>query len=152
MNPAPDLTAWLNACLDEHERIAREATPGPWLVGTERDHLVDHVIYGQSTAWSGRIAQVCSVELGQNQVGHTDAEHIALHDPVAVLADIAAKRRIIDRVLEDAAIAADPLRSQRCTDTEWQLVTMARDVLRALASAYAHRDGYMSEEWSLGPS
>jgi hypothetical protein len=125
------LVEWLTAILDEDERVARAASPGPWRTNAEQDEVlaVDDITVCDGFA------------LSNNQVRNT-VRHIALHDPAAVLADIAAKRAIIARVADDAALAEQPLRAQRASDMEWYLISMARDTLRLLASGYAHRDGF----------
>lgn len=87
------LCAFLLARLDEDEQAAKAALPGPWLVGTEHDHLLDWVVYGQSR-WAGHLGQVCNVEYGHD--GADNAAHIARHDPATVLADVAARRRIVE--------------------------------------------------------
>jgi hypothetical protein len=77
--------------------------------------------------------------------GDADSMLVQMMSPAAVLADIAAKRKIIERVAEDAAIADNPLRAQSASNMQWYLATRARDVLRLLASAYVTRPGYLAE-------
>lgn len=80
------------------------------------------------------------------------AEHIALHDPAAVLADIAAKRQLLnahDREHECIELTGSGDRS--VVDGEpWQLwegyYRKHCFVVRCLAAALAHRPGYR-EEW-----
>lgn len=136
-----ELVEWLLAVLDEDERVARAAIPrggtGTW------DWNCDHTEpypFSHDLCAKLECDEITLYDEGGHNVNQT--QHIALHDPAAVLADIAAKRAIIARVAEDAAIASDPLRSQNASGMEWHLVQMARDTLRILASAYAHRDGF----------
>jgi len=77
------ITGFTLARIGEVEAVARAAAPGPWLRGTEREHLVDDVMYGQSTVWPGHIAQVCNFEYAAEREGN--AAHIARHDPRFVL-------------------------------------------------------------------
>lgn len=74
-----DPIAFLRARLDEDEQVALAAKPGPWQVdgGTVyARHPTDEI------------------------VDYTDsADHIARHDPTRVLADVAAKRQIIELVI-----------------------------------------------------
>jgi hypothetical protein len=88
------LVEFLRARLDEDEAVARAASDGPWIRGAERDHLADNVVYGQSASWAVHITQVCNVDYGHNR--DADSTHIARHDPQRVLADVAAKRAIVD--------------------------------------------------------
>jgi hypothetical protein len=88
-----DIADFLAARWDEVAATATAALPGPWMRGTERAHLADNVLYGQSRDWPGHIVQVCNFDYGHNKAA--DATHIALNDPVAVLADIEAKRNIL---------------------------------------------------------
>src|SRR6516162_9337625 len=82
-----DLAAFLRARLDEDEAAANATTPGPWMAGAERAHLVDNVVYGQSE-WPDHIQQVCNVNYAQHKAGN--ATHIARHDPARALREVAA--------------------------------------------------------------
>ena len=139
-----DLAAWLTACLDADERTAREAierAPAPW---RNDDGLVVHS--GPEDYARGR--GLWDSE-GTRDPHHLCmelevAEHVALHDPAAVLADIAAKRRLLglhrDRV-------RDPLDGLCDTcDPQGAIEMVPCPTLRALASAYAGRDGWR-EGW-----
>lgn len=119
-----ELVEWLLAVLDEDERVARAAQTEhatPWRAGTSHvyDNGPDRVC--DSPTWDGEAHCV---------------DHIALHDPAAVLADIAAKRRLLNLCAEWQAMAfADPARQH-------ELFACAKNTRRLLASAYAHRDGF----------
>lgn len=110
-----DLVQWLRAQLDEDERIAR-ACPGNGEWSAE-----DIAVYGPDL----------SVEV---------RAHMAEHDPRRVLAEVDAKRRIIDlhKGVNDYCAECDLVRSNYpyhpCT------------TLRLLALPYADRPGYR-EEW-----
>jgi hypothetical protein len=68
------------------------------------------------------------------QISHAEAEHIAAHGPHRVLADVNAKRRLI----EEAIDADEPGEYWNSESRDW--------VLRFLAVAYAeHRD--YSQAW-----
>lgn len=133
-----DLVAFLKARLDEDEQVALAAAAGTWLHGTERSHLVDEVVYGQSP-WGGHIQHVCNVELAGPQ-GLPSAAHIARHDPARVLAEVQAKRRIIGRFEE----TAPPYASSRQQEIH---ETLRDEVLEFLALPYASHPGYRAE-WS----
>lgn len=81
-----DLAAFILARQAEREAAARAATAGPWEVGSVDDDLAD--VWGQSPnkVTAAHDYPCCTVE---------DAEHIARHDPAWVLADVAAKRRLV---------------------------------------------------------
>lgn len=94
-----DLVAFVRRCVDEDERVAREA-PGPaWVRAIERD--------GEPGKWRGVKAQLVTLPPDKphplvvgTEVARSDhywvAEHIALWDPARVLAEVEAKRRILD--------------------------------------------------------
>jgi len=117
-----DLVTWLRAQLDEDERVAR-AVPG-------------------SGCWSKYI------EAGDGAAIETDpggdpgaiigdepmAEHMARHDPVRVLAEVAAKRRILDEVV--GGLAREERWARR----------FAEHLARLLALPCADQPGYR-EEW-----
>src|SRR2546423_10960409 len=79
-----DLIAFLRARLDEREQIARAAEPGPWRV------LEDS---SGSVAVGPEDFGIASDHTGQNRASYV---HIAANDPARVLADVDAKRRIIE--------------------------------------------------------
>lgn len=62
---------------------AEAAQSGPWMTGEIANHLVNEVVYGQSTGWPGHITQACNVEYADG--GMPNARYIALmHPPVAL--------------------------------------------------------------------
>lgn len=120
-----DLVEFLRARLDEDEAAARRAKPGPWTqdggsiyAGHPTEEVVDWV-YDDS--W----------------------EHIARHDPARVLAEVEAKRRIVE--LADEASGLDAV-----VDGEFRVGS--RDpvaepyigdlILRHLAAPYAGHPDY----------
>ncbi len=128
-----DLITFLRAQLDEDERIARAASPGPWEWLTENgepwqpkpdgwlDYTGEYLGVGKD---SGTL-------FGPGMTPHADAVHIAAHDPARVLREIEAKRRIVDRYAW--------LREHGDTGgTAW--------VLPLLALPYADRPGFQ-ESW-----
>lgn len=149
-----DLVQWLQAELDEDERMARAAaedTDERGLDGAWRYH-------GQ------RVETVSSrtvVALGsQNQMSPGVGRHIAEHDPVRVLLELNAKRQLLAEYtktvgrLEEIAVLLSRLRDKDqdpyLTEVEWASVVHRRDtlheVLRLLALPYADRPGYR-QEW-----
>lgn len=81
-----ELVKWLGQQLDEDERIARAASPGPWHVNAESDEVlaVDGITVAEGFALSGRQLRATT-------------EHIAVHDPARVLREVDAKRRVLTR-------------------------------------------------------
>lgn len=114
-----DLVTWLRAQLDEDERVAQAAIPGPWVAdGDEVLHDGDQVVLS----------------------GHS-TEHVARHDPVRVLAEMEAKRELI-AVYEEAAEYYDKIDRRAPAGEAHGL----RTALKHLALPYADREGYR-EEW-----
>lgn len=86
-----ELVQFLRARLDEDERIAKAATPGPWLVN---DESFIETIYARD----GHTAVVAGGRWGGEAPvfeSDEDATHIARHDPARVLAEVEAKRRLL---------------------------------------------------------
>lgn len=112
-----DLAEFLQARLDEDEREARQPVPGPWEIqGEPRETLV------YSRPFGTRVA-----------VGWLrDLRHIARHDPARVLAEVATKRRMVER-------------HRVCDDVWFGDVSTCPD-MRDLAAPYADHPDYR-EEW-----
>jgi uncharacterized protein DUF6221 len=86
-----DLVAFLNARLDEDERIALAATPGPW-------HAQEDAVFAGShrpPGYSRGIAITRASYTGSILDHSANATHIAYHDPASVLREVATKRAII---------------------------------------------------------
>jgi hypothetical protein len=137
---ADDLVAFLRARLDEDEAAAREATPGPWTVNGP---IGDDAIYaddqGVCVVGGGRWGGEASVF---DRDG--DKRHIARHDPARVLAEVDAKRRILD--LWSAAFQ-NPRDAAQFAGPDWDRVRdAARWTVRKLAAPYADHPDYR-EEW-----
>lgn len=119
----PMLT-WFYAQLDEHERIA------------------------QAAGWKSPHWDEDDIESLESEA----AQHIALHDPAAVLADIASKRAIAALHSPRIPPWGDELKPdiwQVCgscgTSDGWNDVNYPCPTMRALASAFASRPGYRKE-------
>lgn len=152
-----DLIAWLRAQLDEDERIALAtfdvnvrvamsngaATPR-WIPDPETSGVRDE----------GGVSRV-------HHTWHREREHIARHDPARVLADVAAKRAILDlhyiieRKVNWIDAEGDDWQNHQpvcviCVE-KYSLVTIPDDLgpcktVHLLATAYADRPGWR-EEW-----
>jgi hypothetical protein len=149
-----NLVHWLQAQLDEDERMARaaaEESEGRGLDGAWRYHDQHVEMIDSHTV----------VALGpENRMSPGVGRHIAEHDPVRVLLELNAKRQILDEYnkavgrLEEIAALLSRLRDKDqdpyLTEVEWASVIHRRDtlhgVMRLLALPYADRPGYR-EEW-----
>lgn len=107
-----DLIAWLRVQLDEDERVARAVDPREWLDGDAWAEL-DGAVRAHAAAW----------------------------DPHRVLAEVEAKRRVLE--LTDF--------SAQFPDTDGGYDSACEDVIKLLALPYADRPGYLPE-WRPSPS
>lgn len=124
-----DLVAWLRAQLDEDAMFAREAVDREWF---SADNYVESRDGGE----------VARFEI------KADARHASGWSPARVLAEVAAKRRIIDEHpnVNDGDCGT-------CVHGRWGYPTHGGsdpqlwpcDTLRLLASVYAGRPGWRSE-------
>jgi hypothetical protein len=116
-----DLATFLRARLDEDEALAREAPDGPWHIGNAVDPTKTcnvHTFPGARLVADG--------------LNWLVAEHIARHNPARVLAEVEAKRRMVNRITYHADLMG------------WDEVH--GDLLRSLASVYAEHPQY-KENW-----
>lgn len=134
MGDVGELVAWLRAQLDDDQAEAEAATPGPWIdaSGNAGDVIVEQL----SDAEGHLVAEIETCVDHPDVDRAADAAHIARHDPAAVLADVAAKRAILD--LHDAVPE-----EEHCA---WDQERKPCQTVRLLASAYAHRPGYR-DQW-----
>lgn len=95
-----DLVTFLRARLAEDEQIARAAHAPNWLTDGRRG-----LRYGVEDGWM------------TDALTTADADHIARHDPARVLADVDAKRRMVDAYLPPGT---DPHPGQPCINYEGQ--------------------------------
>lgn len=141
--PDDDLLAFLTARLDETEATARAAEEQNWhrsmYVGDEYNYaqVIDRPPNAHGwTDCSAEVIAECGRD-GDYADGRHRAEHIAAHDPCAVLADVEAKRDLIDaiRFLQDDL------------DAEFGVQTPDGEIeaLRILASCYRHHPGWRAE-------
>jgi hypothetical protein len=136
-----DLVRWLNTQLDEDERIARAATPGPW-----RQHDTHLGQYGHTaTVLSGEgndtelrawLPTMSHESWDEARNVWNDAVHIAEWDPARVLREIDAKREAI-RLAERAHDYHETFMNGFASAME--------GALRLFGLAYADRPGYRME-------
>ncbi|MFI0914186.1 DUF6221 family protein [Streptomyces abikoensis] len=89
-----ELVAFLRARLSEDERAARAVLGAPWV---RRGHVASvHADDADSSRPHGTPVADCRRIPGGYEHGVALAEHIARHDPARVLAEVEARRAILD--------------------------------------------------------
>ena len=132
-----DLVTFLNARLDEDEQMAR-STPGPsW------EHRQIRGDFDESVVFENYVAVA---DPGRNTVALADVAEEVLpfvlrHDPARVLAEVDAKRRIIDRYEAQRTVYAAHMGGIL---TKY-LVQELEAVLRLLALPFADHPDYRPE-------
>ncbi|HEY3261295.1 MAG TPA: DUF6221 family protein [Pseudonocardiaceae bacterium] len=130
-----DLITWLRAQLDDDERVTQacaEVYPAPWDM-SDRGHTALVRADEPDFRIVAELEQSSAIDgwLGER------LEHIARWDPARVLAEVDAKRRILD-MWADAQSAEFP-------DYWGGYATALDDVVRQLALPYADRPGFRAE-------
>lgn len=148
-----DLITFLRVQLDDDERVASTIRHGGylppiWHAKVHTDGSAD--LYAEERINHPPDAES---EFDPEPFAHVRAdrvqhEHIVRWDPAHVLAEIDAKRRILDEIVHEAtgldmSVDLDRRVGTRDTDAEPYL---GDQLLRLLALPYAGRDGYR-EEW-----
>jgi hypothetical protein len=177
-----DLVEFLRAALDEDERVARAAMPGPWTHNPAKEWFTDLDKLRAARAGipqsggeefvkaevDGRVVGVAATGPADDPQSMADAAHIARHDPARVLAEVAAKRAILDLheswpVLVETEFSttedADRMTLQMSKRIAWLTNQEYRarfgdepptsPIIRAMAQPYAGRPGWR-EEWATG--
>lgn len=147
-HPPPTLAEFLLARLDETEQVAKASIAlhaeagvdeSAWEVdelGPDDREPYEVVIYPE------RGGSVTVARTWRTEYGRTDAEHIALHDPARVLADVAAHRRIVELCRDKMR----PPEQREGLDLTWDAEhDLGLATLRLLALPYAAHEGYRSE-------
>ena len=123
-----DLVAWLREQIDEDERVAQDARGHVWRYDPERSTaLVVDAGSGQAIAYRPRSGDAPSAG---------DGIHIARWDPARVLAEVAAKRAILDHCVSTIRHAGDP------PGIDPEDVTAVEHVIHLLAQPFAGRAGF----------
>ncbi|MCX5598487.1 DUF6221 family protein [Streptomyces phaeochromogenes] len=147
-----DLVRWLGEQLDEDERIARQATDGPWIAEVSGE-TGNCVIPADAQSTREYVAKT------QLYAAVFDAEHIARHNPARALRQVEATRKLLDtyttatRLRDEAAArieAANGEPDAKDGDTwlGWQREVAALELpVRLAASAYTDRHTFR-EEWA----
>ena len=155
-----DLVAFLRARLDEREARAKAATQGQfgkWMVdegkhyqdGRARQIVTmaydpDYALVDES-AWPGeQVLTNCSFDHSVDEQEEADLHFIADNDPQFVLADVAAKRQIIELHSGDGAHECPGLADFYGEATDYEIECRT---LRLLAQPYAGHPEFR-EEWT----
>ena len=148
-----DLTVWLNEQIDEDERVARLATPGPWrynpATAWHTPENLPELLDGAEFVGAGPADATIGVAAtgpADHPQSMADALFIARHDPTTALAETAAKRRILAEHSPDGVgmcrtCAVELKDGHDRGKVEWPCLTV-----RLLALPSASRPGYR-DEW-----
>lgn len=142
-----DLIAFLRARLDEDETAARAATWGPWVVGPTFGGENNRV-YVQPDGPGIDTIGTCVIagQVSNVPQWRANAQHIARWDPERVLAEVEAKRALVD--LAEATLA-DGAGNERDEQGVFFSNPIARrrmrDALRLLAQPHAEHPDYRPE-------
>ncbi|MYX67387.1 hypothetical protein K388_05554 [Streptomyces sp. KhCrAH-43] len=88
-----DLVQFLRARLNEDERAARAATPGPWC--DSGGYVTDIDQHGNSRVQVTEFGTQDEDGQGSGPQGQADSAHIARHDPTRVLREVESGRRTL---------------------------------------------------------
>jgi hypothetical protein len=131
-----ELIAFLRRMLDADEARARAATPGPWRHNPDKHWRKPGTSWFEEAVFAGAPGADATCVAGTGETDDpqsmADADHIARHDPARVLADVAAKRAILN--------AAVMLLVDDAEDEE------AAEIVKNLALPYADHPDYQ-ESW-----
>lgn len=153
MSGLDELIRFLRARYDEAEALAKATAPSgerwSWRTDVADDDDGNILYWGVISAPDvAGVAAALGLERG---TGQQVAEHIALHDPDAVLRSIAGKRRIVDmaeqqhgyHLPEGVNDGRDP--DEQLRDEGMQV--MLAEVLHHLAEEFAAHPEYNAKEW-----
>lgn len=137
-----DLVTWLRQQLDEDGRVASAVPAGPWRAqplerGSAGPASTDSwVIHSRPNAF------IAEVEFRPNIPARDIAAFVATHDPTRVLAEVAAKRAILDAYTEAVEFYDAPANRHHPAGEVHGLYT----AVQWLAVPYAGRPGF-DETW-----
>lgn len=132
-----DLIAFLRARLDEDEQVACEAIE-------EHASSTWFYEYNGCIAEGDGDARSGLTELSRR--GDMVGPHIERHDPARVLAEVGAKRTLIDRVVKQIQEDEELIEGEWGAANNPDHVNASTRVLRALAAIHADHPDYR-EEW-----
>lgn len=129
-----ELVRWLGERLDEDERIARGADPGPWKSNSLGRHDQAAIKLGAPTSTS-------LIQFDGSRAAANGA-HVARHDPARVLREIEADRELLRQYAEVAANDVDDVEYAHGWANALGLAVRLR------TTVYRDRPGYRAEEWT----
>lgn len=133
------LVAFLRARLDEDRAVAEACAAEDGAVWSAGDrHLSESV-----TAERGGYVACAPYE---GVMPWETRRHIADHDPARALAEVEAKRRIVDFLADDAGFDLPATTTQAMSREEWDRVFSARLTLKLLALPHTDHPDYR-QEW-----
>lgn len=138
------IVEFLSARLDEDEQAARQAGGAPWVADVPGMVHVDPAAIAESKWAYGGQGYIASCEHAGHQA------HIARHDPERVLAEVKAKREIVElhmprRVRSSSGLGEDHI--EVCRMCDQFPAQHPCGTLRALAAPYADHPDYR-KEWA----
>ncbi|SNT43269.1 hypothetical protein SAMN05443665_102959 [Actinomadura meyerae] len=143
-----DLVEFLRARLARDEQIARDCASAPWkaapsgTVGIDTDEPAPTAEPAAKAEFAAKTEFTAKADFVAKAENDAYAEHIARHDPARTLAEVAARRRIVDDYEKNAWILG-----QGHSTPELEAAQAVREsVLRLLALPYATHPAYQ-EEW-----
>lgn len=135
-----DLVEFLRARLDEDEQLARVATtvsPAPWRVDAAAGAVRD--VHGTEVAGHWRALPALAGTVGP--------DHIVRHDPTRALADVTAKRKVVELAEEATGLDMQVDSEFRVGSRDSEAEPYVGDlILRQLALPYASHPDY-DEGW-----
>jgi Family of unknown function (DUF6221) len=147
------IVEFLRASIAEDEAVAMRASPAPWTYGD-----IESVAGGSLYDADQMIAQILWDDDDTRPIrrpiyereADANGAYMASHDPSRVLAECAAKRRIVELFAEaksvyDTYLARQDYEGGHLNDLSIEVEALT-PVIRALARPYADRAGYR-EEW-----
>lgn len=166
MTDIADIAAFLTARLNEDDAFARACPPGPWRLdedlGSDYGTSAEHDV--RVDAADPEIGRAATIFFGPGAKAYGEDEvapyrFVVRFDPARVLAEVAAKRRILARhrplaVANPGAVYADGSNADACHgcgDAEWDRYPIPVGdcpELRDMAAVYADGPGY-HESWRV---
>lgn len=147
-----ELIAFLTARLDEDEQIAKVATTGPWRHNPDKHWRKPGTSWFEEAVFAGPDGKEATCVAGTGETDDpqslADAKHIARHDPARDLADVAAKRKLIEYITSPQHLCPKPQDDENYWWEGGERVyrPIPCGCLRALAAPYADHPDYR-EEW-----
>ncbi|WP_432130626.1 DUF6221 family protein [Streptomyces tendae] len=143
-----DIADFLRARYAEQQALALAASPGPWKANHEDDEViaVDGITVAEGFALGGR------------QLRAT-IDHIATHNPAAVIADLDAKLALVDmhppEEIDECSRRPWDTFTVQCASESWKVYSDAENrveypcrTLRLLARPFAGHPDHKGEEWA----